>query len=101
MSDSITLLEKIGADASLMGADAAELRESLESVGLAPALRTALLDGDVRTLRELLRAPDIVCCIVDPAEEDEEEEEGGEEEEEEDEDQGSPTPRPKPRGQPL
>ncbi|MDE2448429.1 MAG: hypothetical protein KGO22_05620 [Gammaproteobacteria bacterium] len=99
MSDSITLLEKIGADASLMSADAAELRESLEGVGLAPELRTALLDGNVEKLRELLRAPDIVCCIIDPAEEedDEEEEEGGEEEEE-DEGQSSPARQPKPRG---
>ena len=101
MSDSITLLATIGADASLRSADGTELRESLARVGLAPALRTALLDGDVQTLRELLRAPDIVCCIIDPAEEedDEDEEEGSEEEkEEEDEDQTSPVRQPKPRG---
>lgn len=97
MSDSITLLEKIGADADLMSAGAAELRESLERIGLAPALRTALLDGNLGKLRELLRAPEIVCCIVDPAEEEDEEEEEGDEEEE-DEDQTSPTPQPKPRG---
>lgn len=98
MSDSITLLESIGADADLMSADAAELRESLESVGLEPALRTALLDGDVKTLRALLRAPDIVCCIVDPAEEEDEEEE---EEEGDDEGETAPAPQPKPRGSSL
>ena len=98
MSDSVTLLATIGADADLMGAAAAELREWLESTATAPALRSALLDGNVGKLRELLRAPDIVCCIIDPAEEEDEEEEEGGEEEEEDEDQPSPTRQPKSRG---
>lgn len=101
MSDPITLLQTIGADASLMSADAAELCESLESVGLAPALRTALLDDDVRRLRELLRAPDIVCCIVDPAEEEDEEEDEEGEEEEDDEDETGSARQPKPHGSPL
>jgi len=98
MSDSITLLETIGADASLMSADAAERRESLENVGLAPALRTALLEGNAPRLRELLRAPDIVCCIVDPAEEEDEEEEEEDAEDEDDEDETDPARQPKPRG---
>jgi hypothetical protein len=99
MSDSITLLETIGADSSLMSADAAELRESLESVELAPALRAALLEGDVRRLRELLRAPDIVCCLIDPSKEEDDEEE--EEEEEDDEDESRPAQKPTPRGSSL
>lgn len=100
MCDSITLLETIGADASLMSAEGAALHELLASAGLEPALRTALLDGDVGTLRALLRAPEIVCCIVDPAEEDDEEEEE-EEGEEDDEGEIAPTPQPKPRGSSL
>lgn len=98
MSDSITLLETIGADASLMSADAVELRELLESRGTTPALRTALLDGNAQKLRELLRAPEIICCIVDPAEEEDEEEE---EEEKDGEGEAPPVPQPKPRGSSL
>lgn len=97
MRDPITLLETIGADAALMSAGAAQLRESLASLGLAPELRSALLAGDLATLRVLLQAPDIVCCLIDPAEEDDEEEEG-EEEEEEDEGELDPARKPKPHG---
>jgi len=86
MRDPITVLETIGADANLMRATAAQLSESLQDFGLAPALRMALLEGDLPTLRETLRAPDVVCCLIDPAEEeDEEEDEEGEDEEDEDE----------------
>lgn len=98
MFDSITLLETIGADSSLMSANAAELRESLESVDLGPELRAALLEGDVQTLRELLRAPDIVCCLIDPSKEEDDEEE---EEEEDDEDETPPAQKPAPRGSSL
>lgn len=99
MRDPITLLETIGADASLMSASAAQLGESLECAGLDPALRSALLQGDLTTLQELLRAPRVVCCLIDPAEEeDEEEEDDGEDEDEEDDDEPAPAPGPKPRG---
>lgn len=107
MRDPITLLETIGADASLINASAAELGVWLECAGpAAPALRSALLQGDSRPLRELLVAPDIVCCLIDPAEEeedDEEEEEGVEDgdDEDEDEDETGPVREPKPRGTPL
>ncbi|MDE2051019.1 MAG: hypothetical protein KGJ72_08375 [Gammaproteobacteria bacterium] len=96
MWDPVTLLETIGADADLMSGDVAELRESLEGVGLAPALRSALLEGNAKTLRELLRAPDIVCCLIDPSEEEDDEEEE-EEEEEDDEEETAPGQKPKPR----
>ena len=100
MWDPITLLETIGADANLANASAAQLGESLEDAGLEPALRSALLQGDPAALRELLRAPDIVCCLIDPGKEDEEEEEEDdvEEEGEDDEDKSAPAPKPKPRG---
>lgn len=97
MLDAVTLLESIGADANLVRANDAELGESLDCAGLAPALRTALLEGDVQTLRALLRAPDIVCCLID-AEEDEEEEDDVEDEDEDDEDDAGPARQPKPRG---
>ena len=97
MRDSITLLETIGADADLMSASAAQLGESLEHAGLEPALRSALLQGDLATLRKLLRAPDVVCCLIDPGKEEEEEEEDDvEEEDEDDEDEPAPKPRPRP-----
>lgn len=99
MRDPITLLETIGADAALMGAGAAQLSESLEGSGLAPELRSALLAGDLPTLQALLHAPDIVCCLIDPAEEEDDEEEG-EEEDEEDEGELDPARRPKPHGSP-
>jgi hypothetical protein len=98
MRDPITLLETIGADATLMSAGAAELGESLESSGVAPELLSALLTGDIQTLRGLLRAPDIVCCLIDPAEEEDDEEEEDEDEGQEDEDENDPTRKPKPRG---
>ena len=99
MRDPITLLEMIGADANLMGANAAKLGESPEFAGLAPALRSALLEGNFQTFRELLRAPDIVCCLIDPSEEEDDEEEDVEEEDEDDEDDedAGPVREPKPR----
>lgn len=98
MWDPITLLETIGADADLANASAAQLGESLERAGLEPALRSALLEGNPATLRKLLRAPDIVCCLIDPGKEDEEEEEEDDAEDEDDEDEPAPAPKPKPRG---
>ena len=97
MRDPITVLETIGADANLMSATAAQLGESPQCSGLTPALRAALLEGDLRALRELLRAPDVVCCLIDPAEE-EDEEEDEEAEDEEDGDESVPARKPQPHG---
>jgi hypothetical protein len=75
------------------------LAGSPECAGLDPALRSALLQGDLARLRELLRVPDVVCCLIDPGKEDEEEDDDEEEEEEEEEeDERVPAPKPKPRG---
>jgi hypothetical protein len=46
----------------------------------------------------LLCAPDIVCCLIDPAEEEDEEEDDAEGEDEADEDESDPARQPKPRG---
>lgn len=102
MLDPITLLETIGADANLISASATELDEWLECAGpAAPALRSALLQGEVRPLRQLLRAPDIVCCLIDPAEEEDDEEQEEDVEDEDDEDEAGPAREPKPRSAPL
>lgn len=102
MRDPITLLETIGADANLMSASAAQLAGLPECAGIDPVLRSALLQGDLARLRELLRAPDVVCCLIDPGKEDEEEDEDeDEDEDEEKEDESGPAPNPKPRGSPL
>lgn len=86
MSDAIELLESLGADADLARGAPAVLDELLRREGAEPALRSALLEGDVSALRALLGSPDPVCCLINPAEpEDEEDEEEEEDEEDEEE----------------
>ena len=85
MSDAIDLLESIGADADLVRGTPAVLGELLHRDGVEPALRSALLERDVGALQALLRAPDPVCCLINPAEPEDEEDEEEEEEEEDDE----------------
>jgi hypothetical protein len=104
MPEYVKLLEKIGADADLVSADEARLREVIESAGLGPAFLAALLQGDVRSLRDLLGAPQTACCLIDPAEEEDEEEGGEDGEDGEDEnDEGEPSPmrKPEPGGSPA
>lgn len=91
MFDVIDALEILGTDADLVHARPADLDAELQSKGMEPALRTALLKGDAEALHALVRAPDNVCCLINPAEEEEkegeEEEEEGEEGEEDDDDE--------------
>jgi hypothetical protein len=99
VSDVIDILEALGADADLVRSPA-RLDDMLQREGVEPVLRSALLQGDLDTLQTLLRAPDNVCCLINPAEQ--EEEEGDEEEDEEpddddDEDDLELRKRPKPR----
>lgn len=83
MSDVIDILETIGADSDLADGKSASLDAFLQREGVEPALRSALLDGDLGALHALLRAPDTVCCLINPHEpEDEEDEEEDDEEEE-------------------
>lgn len=77
-------LELLSADADFANAMPEDLDAMLQSAGLEPALRSALVTGDAGAVRALLGAPENVCCLINPAEE---EEEGGEREEQEDEDQ--------------
>jgi hypothetical protein len=76
--DVIDVLATAGADADLAGAAPASLEAMLQNEGVEPDVRRALLGGDALTLRSLLGAPDHVCSIIQPAEE--EEDAGGEEE---------------------
>lgn len=85
MLDVVDLLEVLGADADLVRATSANLDSILHREGLHPALRSALLEGDEGALHALLRAPNNVCCLINPAEPEEEEDE---EELEEGEDDG-------------
>lgn len=83
----IETLESLSADADVANATPARLDALLQSAGLEPALRSALVAGDVGAVRALLRAPDNVCCLINPAEEEEEEpEERDDEDEDENED---------------
>jgi len=87
VSDAIDLLESLGADADLVRGAPEVLDELLRREGAEPTLRSALLEGDVSTLRVLLRCPDPVCCLINPAEPEDEEDEEEEEDEDEDEDE--------------
>lgn len=87
MSDVIDVLEAVGADSDLADCTSASLDALLQREGAEPALRSALLDGDAGALQALLRAPDTVCCLINPHEpDDEDEDEEDDEEEEEGED---------------
>lgn len=96
MFDVIDALELLGADADLAGASAARRDAMLQAEGAGPALRAALLAGDVRMLDTLLRVPQSLCPFIHtPGEEElpEEEEEEGDEEEEDDGDDDDLDPR--------
>lgn len=99
MFDVIDALEALGADADLAGASAARLDAMLQGEGAEPALRSALLVGDVRLLETLLSAPINLCPLIHPAEEEEEpEEEEDEDDGDEDDDDVDLRKGPKPRG---
>ena len=85
MSNVIDFLERFGQDAGLRHAAADAVAEALRNAGIEPALQTAILNADQRSLQALLGADTNVCCMVHAPDE-EEEEEGDEEEEEEEED---------------
>lgn len=89
MFDVIDALQVLGADADLARTTAPDLDAILQCEGMEPALRAALLGGDAAALHALMRAPDNVCCLINPAEpEEEEDEEEDDEEGEEDDEEG-------------
>lgn len=98
--DVIDALEVLGADADLAGASSVRLDGMLRGEGVEPALRAALLEGDVRTLETLLRAPKHLCAFIHtPGEEETPEEEEEEENDDEgDDDDAEPLKGPNPRG---
>lgn len=82
MSDVIDVLETLGADSGFADGTSANLDEFLQRAGVEPAVRSALLDGNASALHALLRAPDTVCCLINPHQPDDDEEEEEEEQEE-------------------
>ncbi len=86
MTDAIDFLEQLGRNARLRRAPAAELERVLETTGMEPELRSALLANDELRLSALLGAQPNVCCLIvkpDPAKPGDEEEEDEPEEEDE------------------
>ena len=100
MFDVIGALERLGADADLAGAPAAKLGAMLQAEGADPALRTALLEGDVRVLESLLRVPQNLCPFIHtPGEQELPEKEEHDEESEDDGDDDDLDPQgPEPHG---
>ncbi len=84
MSNVIDFLERLGQDADLRTATDEQIDEALRNAGIAPALRTAIVNCDQHSLEELLGADSNVCCMIYKEDEEEEEEEKEGEEEEED-----------------
>lgn len=91
MRDVVDILEALGGDADHLLTGSSNLDAILLGQRLQPALRSALLEGDGHALHRLLRAPNNVCCLINPAEpaeeEDEEELEEGEDDGDEEEEQ--------------
>jgi hypothetical protein len=81
--DPIDFLERLGQNARLRHASAAELERALATTGFNPELRSALLADDALRLGELLGAQPNICCLIEKPDQEEDEEE--EEEEEDDE----------------
>jgi hypothetical protein len=84
MSNVVDFLEQIGRDVHLRYATEAELELALRQAGIAPDVRSALLDADRERLEALLGASANVCCMVHPPGEEEEEEEDDTDDTEED-----------------
>ncbi len=79
----IDFLERCGQDADLRHASADVVDEALRGIGIDPALRTAILNKDQRTLEALLGVRTNVCCMIHKEDEEEEEEEEPEDEDDE------------------
>lgn len=81
MSNIIEFIERLGRDATLRNATAAEIEEALSHAGVEPALRPVIFADDPSLLESLLGARTGLCCMIAPAREEEEESEddgGGE-----------------------
>ena len=87
MSNVIDFLERLGQDAELRYASSDLLAEALQSAGIDPGLRAAILGNDRLKLEALVGAEPNVCCAVHREDEEEEEEEDDDEDDEDDEDE--------------
>jgi hypothetical protein len=87
MSNVIDFLERLGQDAQLSRASAAELEQAMTRACIDPAVQAAILLRDQQQLETLLGADANVCCmIIAPAREQDEEGDEGEPRKDEDED---------------
>jgi hypothetical protein len=76
----IEFLERMGRDALLRGASAAEIQDALTQAGLPSDLWTVISSLEPSALESLVGARSNVCCMIySPDKEDEEEEEETEE----------------------
>lgn len=64
MQDVITFLDRVGRDASLKHATLRDLDEVMQSEGLAPTIRSAILQKDTQRLAALIGAEQDLCCMV-------------------------------------
>lgn len=64
MQDVIRFLDRLGADAALRRATLSELDEVMESEGLDPTIRSAILYKDTHGLAQLIGANRDLCCMV-------------------------------------
>lgn len=79
MSDIIKFLERMGEDASLRDASAAELEQVLAEARLEPEHGAAVLDGDAARLQALLGLGTLMAVQLPAEEEEEEQDDEGEE----------------------
>jgi hypothetical protein len=82
----IDFLERFGQDAGLRHAPGELIEVALQSAGIDPGLRAAIIAKDQRALEALLGVNTNVCCLVHKEEDEEEEDDTDEDEDEDDED---------------
>lgn len=74
MTDVIDLLDRLGREACFHGETAGEVARELEGADIDPAIKSAILSGDAKSLRSAL-GQGVMVSLVMPAEEEEGEEE--------------------------
>lgn len=70
MSNVIRLLESLGREIGAGAVDSAEFASRMETLDLAPALRAALIGGDVAALSAALGGRTTMMMVLAPAEPD-------------------------------
>ncbi len=73
MSDLVDFLERMGGDSQSRFATEPRLEEALTRAGIAPTIRSAVLDGDQLRLESLIGATRNVCNMINCPDDTEEE----------------------------